>query len=98
MITSITIFERTHMQHEQQKAQEEEKKRLFEEELEWKTWVAFWIKVHFVCVPVHACIVLVHVLFYSFSQIARHLTLGGRWVYSKVLVRSKGGFRRLVRQ
>ena len=69
MITSITIFERTHMQHEQQKAQEEEKKRLFEEELEWKTWVAFWIKVHFVCVPVHACIVLVHVLFHSFSQI-----------------------------
>ena len=49
-------FDRARMRHEQRRAQEEEKKRLSEEEFEWKSWMAFWNKVRlmYAYVRIHA--------------------------------------------
>jgi hypothetical protein len=47
MMVSSTIHMHTGMRHKQLKADEEDRKRLTEDEREWKFWIAFWNKVFF---------------------------------------------------
>ena len=42
MMISSTIHMHTGMCHKQLKADEEDRKRLAEDEREWKFWIAFW--------------------------------------------------------
>jgi len=65
MMISSTIHMHTGMRHKQLKADEEDRRRLAEDEREWKFWIAFWNKV---CFDVVFAGAHVHITFHALQD------------------------------